>query len=81
MACLWFFNFIVTKFLEEKGEWNATLEKMLDRYDARVIDNTTALVRASEQDHALRGKIQEFMNNVDNQLRAIDNRSRGGGND
>lgn len=88
MACLWFFNFIVTKFLEEKGEWNKSLEKMVDRYDLRLVENTTALVNGASQDHQLRTRIQEFQNANDlntrsvlELLRSIDNRLRGGGND
>lgn len=88
MACLWFFNFIVTKFLEEKSEWLKTIEKMLDRYDARLVENTTALVNAANQDHNLRGRIQEFMTGNENNwravtelLRSIENRMRGGSDD
>lgn len=86
MACLWFFNFIVTKFLEEKAEWNKTIERLLDRYDTRLVDNTTALVDARNQDHNLRSDIQKFATGNENNwrtvmdlLRQIDNRGRGGG--
>lgn len=88
MACLYFFNFIVTKFLQDKGEWNAALEKLLNRYDTRVIESTTALVNAANQDHHLRGEMQKDMVRRDTQfatiidlLRSIDNRSRGGSDD
>lgn len=86
MACLWFFNFIVTKFLEEKAEWNDTLERLLNRYDTRLVDSTTALVSAASQDHQLRNKLQDDMTRretqyatIIEQLRAIDNRLRGSG--
>ena len=94
MACLWFLNFTATKYLEEKGEWNDALERLLNRYDNRVIESTTALVNAANQDHQLRGKLTEDMTRRESQyttitdlLRGIDNRlrlsgldSRAGGN-
>lgn len=93
MACLWFFNFIVTKFLEDKSEWNDTLEKLVNRYDTRLVESTTALVTGGSQDHQLRGKVQEaitkgevqYMTITDTQraildiVRSIDNRMRGSG--
>lgn len=88
MACLYFFNFIVGKFLEEKAEWNDTLERLVNRYDNRVIEGTTALVNAANQDHQLRGRIQEDMTRRETQfmtimemLRSLDGRLRGGKDD
>lgn len=77
MACLYFFNFVVSKFLEEKAEWNDALEKLLNRYDARVIESTTALVNAANQDHQLRGALQEDRLRRDTQYTTIIDMVRG----
>lgn len=86
MACLYFFNFIVTKYLEEKAEWNAAMQRLLDRYDTRLVEVVSSLRDAANQDHALRGKIQETTLRGETQflailelLRSIDGRLRGGG--
>lgn len=88
MACLYFFNFIVTKFLEEKAEWIATQQRQIDRYDTRLVEVVAALRDAANQDHALRGKMQEISLRGETQfmtilelLRTIDGRLRGKGDD
>lgn len=88
--CLYFFNHFVIRVLDERNEWlksvvtdraewNAKLERLLDRYDNRVVEVVTALRDAAAQDHALRGKMQEFMLSLEGWMRK---RSGGtGGND
>lgn len=69
--------------------------RLLDRTDAHIESSIDAREKATAQDHALRGKIQEFMGTVQNQymsmqnqlvaidsrLKEIEIRLRGGGND
>lgn len=58
----------------EREEWNDRLERLLDRYDARVQAAIVAMEKMSAEMHALRGRMQEY-------IVSIENRLRGGGND
>lgn len=88
VLCLYFYNQLVVRVLDERNEWKDALQRLLDRYDLHIQASIDVREKASAQDHALRGKIQEFMLTVqnqymalDNRLREIENRIRGGGND
>lgn len=88
VLCLYFYNATVLRVLDERKEWNAAMLRLLDRYDAHIEASIDAREKALAQDHALRGKVQEFINTIQNQYAALDNRLisfesrlRGGGND
>lgn len=85
---MYFFNQFVSRVLDERNQWlqsvaadrketSDKMERLLDRYDSRLVENVTALRDAAAQDHALRGKITEFMVSMDNLMRSIDNKLRG----
>lgn len=97
--CVFFYNQLTIKYLDERKEWlvglqaerrewSDSLDKLIDRYDTRLVENVSSLRDAAAQDHALRGRLQEFMTNLDNRLRSIENllatrdsRTRGGNGD
>ena len=95
VLCLYFYNAFVVRVLDERKEWNAAMIRLLDRADAHIEASIDVREKASAQDHALRGKIQEFMMMVqtqyvtmqnqlvavDTRLKEIEIRLRGGGND
>jgi hypothetical protein len=76
VVCLFFYNQLTLKYLEERREmlqtlatdrkdWNATLERLTDRYDARLLSAVTAMEKMASEMHGLRGRLQEFMSNVE----------------
>ena len=88
--CLYFFNQFILRVLDERNEWlktvatdrkewNEKLERLLNRYDDRVVENTTALANAANQDHQLRSKMTEIAGEIGNQLRALNNHLRKSG--
>lgn len=79
--CLYFYNQLVIRVLDERNEWKDALQRLLDRYDNHVQASTDIRAQAAAQDHALRSKIQEFMTMIENRLLSLENRLRGGGND
>jgi hypothetical protein len=82
VLALYFYNQMALKSIEERREWNEALQKMLDRYDARLISAVDATSKVTSEMHALRGKVSEFMLSMESRLAAMDNRLRGsGGND
>jgi hypothetical protein len=78
---LYFYNQFVIRTLDERKEWNEKLEKLLERYDTRLQAAVETGAKAAAENHALRGKIQEFMTSIETRYITIDNRLRGAGND
>jgi hypothetical protein len=87
VVCLFFYNQLTLKYLEERREmlqtlaterkeWNDALQRMIDRYDARSQATIVAMEKMAAEMHALRGRLQEFMSNVELRLRG-----NSGGND
>lgn len=85
VVCLYFYNSMAAKYLEERKEminqviaereqWNARLERLLDRYDTRIQTAVSAMEKMAAETHALRGKMTEF-------LLSLESRLRGSGND
>lgn len=73
---IYFYNLMAQKYLDERKEMLQTLlaerkeeheklERLLDRYDNRVIAITDELARSRAEDHALRGKMQELLTRVE----------------
>lgn len=95
VLCLYFYNQLTIRILDERKEWVEVLQRLLDRYDLHIQASVDAREKAAAQDHALRGKVQEFIGTVQNQymamqnqlvaidshLKEIANRLRGSGND
>lgn len=99
VVCLYFFNTMTVKYLEERrqmildisaerNEWNAKLERLIDRYDSRVGAAIAAMEKVAHEDHAMRGRVQENIlvqekhaMTIIEMLRSLDNRLRGGGDD
>lgn len=84
VVCLYFYNTMAVKYLEERKEminqviaereeWNAKLERLLDRYDARIQAAITAMEKMAADSHALRGRLQEFMASLETRLRGSGN--------
>lgn len=70
--CLYFYNQITLKYLDERKEiiaalaaerreWVANLERITNRYDERLVAVTEVAANVQNQLHALRGKLTEFM--------------------
>lgn len=81
VVVLYFYNQMVLKTLAEQTERNAFLQKMIDRYDARLVAAVDAMAKMAAETHALRGKLTEFMLSLEGRLTAMDNRIRGGNGD
>jgi hypothetical protein len=65
---------MINQVIAERKEWNARLESLLDRYDARIQAAITAMEKMTAESHALRNKLTEF-------LLSLETRLRGSGND
>ena len=68
----YFYNTTTVKYLDERKEmieamaverreWTTELQRLSDRYDARLIQAVEAIANINNQMHALRGKLTEFM--------------------
>jgi hypothetical protein len=84
VVCLYFYNAMALKYLEERKEmieqlitereeWNARLERLLDRYDNRIQACVSAMEKMAAETHALRGKLTEFLLGWESRLRGSGN--------
>lgn len=92
VLCLYFYNQVTIKYLDERKEmlqnqaierkeWNEALRQLNQQhYDLQRLA-IESMTKMGAEMHALRNKLTEIMASIDNQLRGLENRIRGGGND
>lgn len=92
VLCLYLYNTMALRYLEERKEmiqnivaerkeWNESMRLLNSQYmdlQRLMIESVTKM---GGEMHALRNKLTEFMMALDVQMRNLDSRLRGGGND
>lgn len=92
VLCLYLYNTMALRYLEERKEmiqnivaerkeWNESMRLLNSQYMDLQRLMIESITKMGGEMHALRNKLTEFMTALDVQMRSIDGRLRGGGND
>jgi hypothetical protein len=88
VVCLYLYNLMAARYLEERKEmfqtlmaerreWAEAIKQLNQQYVDLLRTAIEAIANIKNENHALRGKIQEFMSTVEARFTAIDNLLRG----